>query len=61
MEEVFIGTNSIQQRAGRTGRVRDGWVFELFTKAEFLERYNTDDPTRQPEDPSICYIFIVLH
>ncbi|GFS24549.1 ATP-dependent RNA helicase DHX29-like, partial [Elysia marginata] len=50
LEEVFISRANCAQRAGRAGRVRPGFCFRLFTKAQHagLKAYGTPELLRVP-------------
>uniref|UniRef100_A0A0B6YIZ1 Helicase-associated domain-containing protein n=1 Tax=Arion vulgaris TaxID=1028688 RepID=A0A0B6YIZ1_9EUPU len=50
LEEVFISKASCKQRAGRAGRVRDGFCFRLYTQEQFkdLRAYTTPEILRVP-------------
>ncbi|CAG5133906.1 unnamed protein product, partial [Candidula unifasciata] len=50
LEEVFISKASCKQRAGRAGRVREGFCFRLFTQGQFREfrAYTTPEMLRVP-------------
>ncbi|BFZ23488.1 hypothetical protein BsWGS_26527 [Bradybaena similaris] len=50
LEEVFISKASCKQRAGRAGRVREGFCFRLFTHEQFrgFRPYTTPEMLRVP-------------
>ena len=55
MKEVWISRASAEQRRGRAGRVRNGTVYRLFTRAKFaaFEPYTPPEMVRSPLD-ALC-------